>query len=204
MYVNDVELSEGQYILPGVKIIDNAIDNPQELIDIANSSPDNWHAAGVGHEGEIDSEVRKANTFPVPVHFSNPLAFFTVMQKVYLYVRQFADENAIEFSHMEQASLLEYLEGDGFYLPHLDAGPYNPRAISAVLYLNDVEEGGETYFDRFDSSISPVAGRLVIFPSTFPYSHEARNPKVGNKYAIVTWFAQPLDQQSAKAYYGWQ
>lgn len=202
MYVNDVELQEGEYVLPGVKIIDNAIDNSIELIDIANAVPDAWMPSAVGGHNDVDVDIRRSNSFPFPVHFSNPLSFFKTAQKIFLYTQQYAQENGIAFSHMEPISMLEYLAGDGFYKPHFDFGPGMPRSISIILYLNDVEEGGETYFDQFDTSIKPMAGRLVIFPSTFPYSHEARTPKSGNKYILVTWFGMPFDSDALKNYYG--
>lgn len=201
MYVNDVELQEGEYVYPGIKIIDNAIDNPDELIDIANSIPDAWSPSSVGGHYEVDIDVRKSNSFPFPIHFNNPLSFFKTAQKIYLYASQYAEENGIFFSHMEPIALLEYLAEDGFYKAHHDFGPETPRAISALMYLNDVEEGGETYFDVFDLTVVPKAGRLVLFPSTFPYSHEARNPISGNKYVLVTWFGQPMSTDVFENYY---
>lgn len=201
MYVNDVELEEGEYVFPGVKVIDNAISNPQELIDIANSIPEGWEQSAIGGNPEINQEVRRSNSFPVPVHFDNPLVFFATAQKIYLYARQYAQESNIDFTHMESISMLEYLAGDGFYKPHTDFGPEMPRAISAVLYLNDVEEGGETHFDQFDLTISPMEGRLILFPSGHPYSHEARSPISGNKYVLVTWFGLPISPEVFGNYY---
>ena len=201
MYVNDVELKDGEYILPGIKVIDNAIDNPSELIDIANANPDGWAPSALGVQGEVDSNLRRSNSFPFPVHFSNPLVFFKTAQKIFLYAQQYAQETGAHFSHMEPISMLEYLSGDGFYKPHLDFGPGQPRGMSALLYLNDVEEGGETYFDHFDVAISPIAGRLVLFPATAPYSHEARPPVSGNKYVLVTWFGQQLNSNIFEDYY---
>lgn len=201
MFVNDVELQEGEYIFPGIKVIDNAIDNSQELIDIANANPDGWSQSAVGGFADIDTDVRRSNSFSIPVHFENPLSFFKTAQKIYLYAQQFAQENGIFFNHMESISMLEYLSGDGFYKPHLDFGPNTPRTLSAVLYLNDVEEGGETYFDQLDLGVKPREGRLILFPSTFPYSHEARNPQSGNKYVLVTWFSQPIDPAVFGTYY---
>lgn len=201
MYVNDVELEEGVYVLPGVKVIDNAIDEPEKLIEFANSVPEGWQPSAVGGFNNVNSDIRRSNSFQFPVHFSNPLMFFKTAQKIYLHVQQYAQENGISFGHMEPISMLEYLAGDGFYKPHFDFGPEQPRSISAVVYLNDVEEGGETFFDQFDTGFTPIAGRLVIFPSTFPYSHEARVPISGNKYILVTWFSQPIATDVFENYY---
>jgi prolyl 4-hydroxylase len=58
--------------------------------------------------------------------------------------------------------------------------------ISALLYLNDVQ-GGETHFTYFNTSVSPKAGRLVVFPSNYAYTHEAYPPIEGYKYVCVFW-----------------
>jgi len=201
LYVNDVELKQGEYVFPGVKIIDGVIDNPELLIDIANSIPDGWMPSAVGGEANVDTNARRSNSFNFPIHFTNPLVFFSTAQKIYLHAQQYSDENGIFFSHMEQISMLEYLANDGFYKPHCDFGPETPRSLSAILYLNDVEEGGETYFDQIDVSVLPKAGRLVLFPSTFPYTHEARSSISGNKYVLVTWFGQPMSPDVFEQYY---
>ena len=89
---------------------------------------------------------------------------------------------------MESLQLLHYSTEEGFYRPHADSGPGMQRIFSAVLYLNDVNEGGETYFNNFDVSVSPKSGRLVMFPANFMYTHEARTPISNDKFALVTWF----------------
>lgn len=201
MYINDVEIKEGKYVAPGIKVIENLIEDSQQLIDIANGTPDGWMPSAIGGEASIDADARRSNSFNFPVHFTNPLIFFSTAQKIYLHAEQYANENHLLFSHMEQISMLEYLAGDGFYKAHYDFGPETPRGLSAVLYLNDVEEGGETYFDQFDVAVSPKAGRLVLFPAQFPYSHEARNPTSGNKYVLVTWFGLPMSTEIFEKYY---
>ena len=89
---------------------------------------------------------------------------------------------------MESVQLLHYKEGTGFYKSHWDAGPGMHRVFSALLYLNDVEDGGETYFTKFNKSIEPKAGRLALFPANYVFEHEARTPTKGSKFVAVTWF----------------
>lgn len=45
------------------------------------------------------------------------------------------------------------------------------RILAAIFYLNDVSEGGETVFINQNISIKPVAGRLVLFPTSFTFVH---------------------------------
>jgi hypothetical protein len=65
------------------------------------------------------------------------------------------------------------------------------RAFVFILYLNDVEEGGETEF-LFDDNggfykVSPKAGRLVIHPASWPYIHRGTMPKSNDKYIVTSW-----------------
>ena len=59
--------------------------------------------------------------------------------------------------------------------------------MSAVAYLNSVE-GGQTLFPLVDLSLVPEAGKLVLFPSSYPWLHHALAPDGGAKYSMVTWF----------------
>ena len=61
------------------------------------------------------------------------------------------------------------------------------RYLVMMWYLNDVESGGETRFPQLDISISPRAGRLLVFPPYWMYQHEGLPPKSGDKYIISTY-----------------
>ncbi len=83
-----------------------------------------------------------------------------------------------------------YDEGDICAL-HADGqcaeAPYNGHRIATVIFfLNDVEEGGETYFPLQDKKIKPVRGRVVIFPPDYMHPHEVLAPKT-KRYIVQTW-----------------
>ena len=63
MFYNGVELKEGEYIFPGIQVVDDFIDDPHELIDIANSTPDGWMPSAVGGDDHIDTDARRSNSF---------------------------------------------------------------------------------------------------------------------------------------------
>lgn len=86
----------------------------------------------------------------------------------------------------EDYCLLKYSEGEE-YKAHYDSGSTNRRIISAILYLNDNYEGGEIEFTHLGIKIKPQAGMLILFPSSFPYTHIAHPVTKGKKYALVTW-----------------
>ena len=101
------------------------------------------------------------------------------------------------------AQLLFYPEGSQ-YRPHLDCGgnlsgtveEANERIFSILIYLNDVESGGETVFPNIPM-ISPArAGDALIWRSldlrnrscTNATLHSAGIVRVGEKYAYQRWF----------------
>ncbi len=63
------------------------------------------------------------------------------------------------------------------------------RFLNMLIYLNDVEEGGETEFPQLQKpgtyiklSVQPKAGTMVIFPPMWPWLHAGRKPISGRKY----------------------
>ena len=62
-----------------------------------------------------------------------------------------------------------------------------PRAFVFSIYLNDVEEGGETEFLHFSKRVKPKTGRIVIWPAAFPYLHRGNPPLSGEKYILTSW-----------------
>lgn len=69
------------------------------------------------------------------------------------------------------------------------------RTWTILCYLNDVEEGGETYFPHLKLKIKPKAGSLVIWNNlykngftNYKTKHEALPPVSGYKYVLTKWF----------------
>ena len=74
------------------------------------------------------------------------------------------------------------------YRNHHDHGVMNQRTLSLVMFLNDDYEGGELEFPYFDYKIVPQKGKVVLFPSSFAYSHIAHPVEEGTKYTAINWY----------------
>jgi hypothetical protein len=100
--------------------------------------------------------------------------------------KNFKDENYF---------ITKYDKGDGHYSWHSDRGLINKnqttsnRFISAILYLNDVSEGGETEFWLDGFKVKPRKGRLLLFPSGWSYIHRGIMPISGDKYICNNFFS---------------
>lgn len=73
---------------------------------------------------------------------------------------------------------------------HVDAWSMGTasRVVSAIFYLNDVTEGGETRFPKLELDVAPRAGRAIFFPSSFLFEHEGLAPRSGPKFVLVAWY----------------
>ena len=86
------------------------------------------------------------------------------------------------------------LPTQGYHIWHLEhsyENNYSKRALVFTIYLNDVDEGGETEFLHQSIRAKPVKGRIVIFPSAFPYVHRGNSPLKGEKYIMTSWLMLP-------------
>ena len=61
------------------------------------------------------------------------------------------------------------------------------RVLLFLIYLNDVEEGGETDFYYQNKSIKPKAGSMVIAPCGFTHTHRGNIPVSSDKYVLTSW-----------------
>lgn len=77
----------------------------------------------------------------------------------------------------------------GYHIWHSENGSveYSRRIGVYILFLNDVEEGGETEFLYFSKRINAKKGRLIIFPPNFPWAHRGNPPLSNTKYIMTGW-----------------
>ena len=78
----------------------------------------------------------------------------------------------------------------GYHIWHCEHDAYEfsqNRILSWILYLNDVEEGGETEFLYQSLRFKPKAGTFILFPAHFTHTHRGNPPLSGVKYIATGW-----------------
>lgn len=71
------------------------------------------------------------------------------------------------------------------------------RYLVFLWYLNDVEEGGHTWFPGMDMGVAPRTGRLLMFPPYWMYAHQGRPSPLQDKYILSTYLRFPQHHSSA-------
>jgi hypothetical protein len=77
----------------------------------------------------------------------------------------------------------------GYHIWHAEDGSkaFSRRVGVYILYLNDVEEGGETEFLYLSKRVKAKKGRLVVFPPNYPWAHRGNPPLSNSKYILTGW-----------------
>lgn len=70
---------------------------------------------------------------------------------------------------------------------HIEEKELMSRFGVYTLYLNNVEEGGETEFLYQSLRVYPKKGTLCVFPSYFTHIHRGNPPLSGEKYILTGW-----------------
>lgn len=111
-------------------------------------------------------------------------------QKIYpQYVKKFDYINKLEKHTIYEIKIQKTSPKEGYHSWHSETGgPHNRnRLLAFTLYLNDVEEGGETEFLYQSIRIKPKKNRLIIWPSAFTHVHRGNPPLSKEKYIITGW-----------------
>jgi hypothetical protein len=108
----------------------------------------------------------------------------TAPEMVYPMFRQNAYITGFNIQHTKPEQFFTW-HSDDYYEPENTDGYF--RAISYLIYLNDVEEGGQTEFSD-GQSIQPKQGHICFFPCTWSFVHRGVPPISGDKYIIAGWW----------------
>jgi len=86
-------------------------------------------------------------------------------------------------------NLQRYKPGQHFKKIHTERSSIESshRVFAFMTYLNDVEEGGSTYFSHYDIEIQPKKGLTLIWPAEWTHAHRGNILQAGSKYIITGW-----------------
>jgi Rps23 Pro-64 3,4-dihydroxylase Tpa1-like proline 4-hydroxylase len=162
-----------------------------EIIRRFEASSEDQYQGRVGQTANLQSEIKKTTDIAVSgkehwkdvdngFHYSLGKAMMEFRETFPYFKGPFKDIGY---------NIQRYQPGE-YYHWHIDGGShdFSQRQLVALWYLNDVPSpGGETQFLYQDVSITPEAGKLVLFPPFWTHEHRAAVIQEGIKYIATTW-----------------
>lgn len=188
---------------PRVEVIDNFIDGALCGVFIEAAIGNLKRATVVGGNIGVESHSRTGSNLFISHDYS---------EQTLELAEKMANIVNIPLSHAEKYQIVNYGVGQE-YKPHFDSfddesdigwesirpSTGGQRTLTFMIFLNNVEEGGELIFPRIDNLIiEPKKGRAVIYDNTLPgvrkrdpLSLQGTNPvKQGEEWAVNLWFRQ--------------
>ena len=121
-------------------------------------------------------------------------AFKIYFEKLFQCYKQYIDEwpflkDISQILEIGSFNLQRYIPGQHFKKIHTERASIETchRIFAFMTYLNDVEEGGSTYFSHYDLEIQPKQGLTLIWPAEWTHAHKGNILKAGSKYIITGW-----------------
>jgi len=194
---------------PAVWVVDNFV-TPDECAHILELADGRMKQALVSKLGENRASENRTGSVAWVKH--DETAIIRSM------VRRIGDFVGIHPLHAENMQVVHYAETQQ-YKPHFDAWDVNTpkgqektarggnRALTALIYLNEVEGGGGTGFPKLEVEVEPQPGRMVIFHNLDPEAgnrhrnslHGGLPVTAGEKWACNLWFRERRYQQGSAA-----
>ena len=174
-------LSLTDYIWYEPKRVDS--DFCDEVVARAEESP--YFRPGTIRNGEVSNTIRDVSITGINQWPDLDAKFFEIYARaIDDYCAKHTDLHIVKD---EGYTLLRYNRAQS-YSQHVDSFPGMPRAVSAIIGLNDDYEGGE--FWMWDGAYRQriEKGALIMFPSSFQYPHGIRPIESGVRYSVITWF----------------
>ena len=142
---------------PLIVILGNVLSD-EECDELIRLSKDKMHRSKIGVTHEVN-EIRTSSS----MYFQeNENDIITKIEK------RISSIMNIPIEHGDGIQILKYTPGQE-YKAHFDfftsssKATKNNRISTIVMYLNDVEHGGETFFPKLNFSVSPQKGMAVYF-----------------------------------------
>ena len=79
-------------------------------------------------------------------------------------------------------------EDKGYPAVHVESGSeHTAKYLALIVFLNNVNKGGETVFPMGGTAITPEAGKVALWPTGLPFYH-CGNKSGSDKYILTSWF----------------
>ena len=125
----------------------------------------------------------------------------TIGSELMKYMQPCVSDYLQEFSVLGQSRFLivdmkvkKIKPGGGFHNWHFESeGNSSHRKLVVQLYMNDIDEAGETEFLYQNKRLVPKKNRLLVWPADWTHTHRG-NPPIGqkDKYILTTWIQESL------------
>ena len=156
---------------------------------------------GVTGIGRIKPETKDRNDIsisPKDLNIKENEIFNKYFEKLFEFYKDYNKQwpflaSIISNLEIGKFNIGKYAKGQHFQKIHTERANLGSlhRLLAFMTYLNDVEDGGSTYFSHYDLEIKPRKGLTIIWPAEWTHAHKGNVVNIGSKYIITGWLTLP-------------
>ncbi|MDW0109790.1 2OG-Fe(II) oxygenase [Sporosarcina aquimarina] len=172
---------------PLVVVLDNMLSD-EECDELIRLSTDKMKRSKIGTT-RSENDIRTSSS--MFIEESNNLIIARIEKRIEAVMN-------IPIEHGEGLQILQYTPGQEYKAHHdffsSTSNVTNNRISTLVMYLNDVEQGGETFFPHLNFSVTPKKGMAVYFEYFYNDPllndltlHGGAPVEVGEKWVATQW-----------------
>jgi len=127
--------------------------------------------------------------YGISIKYINTKASEIIWSKYDLYVKKYSYLNELQKHTIVDLKLQKTEVGQGYHTWHCESAGlmHKQRLLAFMIYLNDVDEGGETEFLYQHKRTKAETGKLLIWPAQFTHVHRGNMPISNTKYILTGW-----------------
>ena len=176
-------------LAPSIYLYENAVDFSRTISDLSISNASNWNIKNQdATEWQLGDKIVGYDEYPISFQFSVNENFLLLAKKIFDCASDYATKNLTTIDGFDSCIIRKYAPNPGFLELESSDVDNVSRKVTAILFLNNLDNGGEIKFKNFDVSVSPRQGSMVIFPASFAYSFKINKPKESDNLVVVSHF----------------
>ena len=126
----------------------------------------------------------------VPMTYNNKPFIDLFFKEIYpLYVQKYSYLKKLATHNILEVKIQKTKIGEGYHFWHCENAEMKARnrILAFMIYLNDVQEGGETEFLYQKCRFKPEKNTMLVWPTQFTHVHRGNPPLSNDKYIITGW-----------------
>lgn len=176
-------------LAPSIYLYENVINFTENITELSLKDKTNWNIRNESaNEWEIGKKIIGYDEYMINLNFFSNENFILLAKKIFDCAIDYADKNLTSIEGFDSFIIRKYSPALGFL--ELESSDIDnvSRKITAILFLNDVDDGGEVIFKNFNISVFPKIGSVIFFPASFAYSFKINKPKNMQSLVAISHF----------------
>lgn len=176
-------------LAPSIYLYEDVIDFTKTISDLSLTDTRSWNIRNQdATDWQLGDKIVGYDEYPVSFSFSVNENFLLLAKKIFDCASDYATKNLTTIDGFDSCIIRKYAPTPGFLELESSDVDNVSRKLTAVLFLDSLNQGGQLTFKNFDVSVSPQCGSIVVFPASFAYSFKINKPKESDNLVVVSHF----------------